>query len=83
MQLRDHTSHHTPIWDASVRRLGDCIRELSASVVAASEDELSPAISELKAALREHNDRRAPDRLRQFAARKLAGGWYSPEDASF
>jgi hypothetical protein len=48
-------------------KLDDRIRELCAKVVAAEGDPLEPLISELKAALREHNNR-----LRQMAAAKLA-----------
>jgi hypothetical protein len=48
------------------RRLEDRIRELCAKVIAAHEDDVGPAISELKSALREHNVR-----LRQLAAAKL------------
>lgn len=48
------------------RRLEDHIRNLCAKVIAAREDEIEPAISELKSALREHNER-----LRKLAAAKL------------
>jgi hypothetical protein len=48
------------------RRLEDRIRDLCARVIAAPEDEVEPAISELKSALREHNER-----LRKLAAAKL------------
>ena len=49
------------------RRLEDRIRELCARVLSASGAELEPLISELQAALREHNSR-----LRKLAADKLA-----------
>lgn len=48
------------------RRLEDRIRDLCAQVIAAREEDVGPAISELKSALREHNAR-----LRQLAAAKL------------
>lgn len=48
-------------------RLEDRIRELSVRVVDAAEDQIEPYISELKAALREHNGR-----LRKLAASGLA-----------
>jgi len=50
------------------RRLDDRIRELCAKVVAATEEEVEPAISELQAALREHTSR-----LRKLAVTKLTG----------
>jgi hypothetical protein len=51
------------------RRLEDRIRELCAKVVAAKEEEeVGPAISELKSALREHNQR-----LGRLAVTKLTG----------
>jgi hypothetical protein len=49
------------------RRLEDRIRELCARALSASGAELEPLISELQAALREHNSR-----LRKLAADKLA-----------
>jgi len=48
-------------------RLDDRIRELCAAVVDTDELELGPLMSELRAALREHNRR-----LRKLAAAKLA-----------
>jgi hypothetical protein len=48
------------------RRLEDSIRELCAVVIAAKDTELEPALSDLKAALREHTDG-----LRKLAAAKL------------
>jgi hypothetical protein len=48
------------------RRFEDRIRNLCAKVIAAHEDEVAPTISELKAALHEHNQR-----LRKLAAAKL------------
>jgi len=48
-------------------KLDDRIRELCAKVVAAEGSQLELLISELKAALREHNKH-----LRQMAAAKLA-----------
>jgi len=50
------------------RRLDDRIRELCAKVTVASETELMPNISALKAALHEHTER-----LRKLAATKLVG----------
>jgi len=51
------------------RRLDDRIRELCASIVKAREEELEPAISGLKSALREHTTR-----LRKIiASRSLSG----------
>ena len=49
------------------RRLEDRIRELCSRALSASGAELEPLISELQAALREHNSR-----LRKLAADKLA-----------
>lgn len=49
------------------RRLEDRIRELCSRVLSASGSELEPLISELQAALREHNSR-----LRKLAADNLA-----------
>lgn len=46
--------------------LDNHIRQLCIKVVRANDDDLEPAVSELKAALREHNDT-----LRKFAAAKL------------
>jgi hypothetical protein len=48
------------------RRLEDRIRELCAKVIVAREEEVGPAIAELKSALHEHNAR-----LRKLAAAKL------------
>jgi hypothetical protein len=48
------------------RRLEDRIRELCAKVIVAHEEEVGPAIADLKAALHEHNTR-----LRKLAAAKL------------
>jgi hypothetical protein len=48
------------------RRLEDRIRELCAKVIVAREEEVGPAITDLKAALHEHNAR-----LRKLAAAKL------------
>jgi hypothetical protein len=48
------------------RRLEDRIRELCAKVIVAHEEDVGPAIAELKCALHEHNDR-----LRKLAATKL------------
>jgi hypothetical protein len=47
--------------------LDDRVRELCARVVTAAEEELHPAIAELRSVLREHNRR-----LRALAAEKLA-----------
>ena len=49
------------------RRLEDRIRDLCSQVVSAKETELEPLISDLQAALHEHNAR-----LRKLAAAKLA-----------
>ncbi len=49
------------------RRLDDRIRELCERVLAASDDELEPAISELRTAFQEHISR-----LRQMVAENLA-----------
>jgi len=49
------------------RKLDNHIRELCARVVSAEGDQLAPLMSELKAALQEHNNR-----LRQMAVAKLA-----------
>jgi hypothetical protein len=48
------------------RRLEDRIRELCAKVIVAREEEVAPAIADLKEALHEHNMR-----LRKLAATKL------------
>ena len=56
-------------------RLDDRIRELCERVLAASDAELEPAISELRAALQEHISR-----LRQLVAENLA--CTRPEDTS-
>jgi uncharacterized coiled-coil protein SlyX len=48
------------------RRLEDRIRELCSKVVGVRDEELEPAIAELNAALREHNQR-----LRKLAGAKL------------
>lgn len=56
-----HDSQRMP-----ARRLEDRIRELCAKVIVAREEDVGPAIAELKSALHEHNDR-----LRKLAATKL------------
>jgi hypothetical protein len=49
------------------RRIDDRIRDLAAKVVTSEGNDYKPALSELKAALREHTDR-----LRKMAAESLA-----------
>ena len=65
------------VWQVPASRLDDRIRQLCARVVTSGEEDLGPAISELKAALREHNRR-----LRKLAADTIAFLWSSREEAS-
>jgi len=65
------------LWKVPATRLDDRIRELCARVVSADGDDLGPAISELKSALREHNNR-----LRKLAAGTLGLLWSSPKEPS-
>jgi hypothetical protein len=53
-------------WNVSQYRLDDRIRQLCAKVVASSDQDLGPSIAELKAALRQHNER-----LRKLALAQL------------
>jgi hypothetical protein len=57
-------------WHVSQYRLDDRIRQLCAQVVASNDHDLGPCISELKAALREHNER-----LRKLAVAQLGRLW--------
>jgi hypothetical protein len=70
-------SQRTIVWDLSTSHLDDRIRQLCARVVAAGEEDLGPAISDLKSALREHNDR-----LRKMAASTLGFLLSSPKEPS-
>ena len=53
--------------DVPFRRLEDRIRELCSRLVSAEDGDVEPLISELRSALREHNQQ-----LRKLAAAKLA-----------
>jgi len=56
------------------RRLEDRIRDLCVKAVDADTEEFQPMLEELKAALREHNER-----LGQLAAKKLTAATRDPE----
>lgn len=60
-------------WNVSQYRLDDRIRQLCAKVVASSDQDLGPSIAELKAALRQHNER-----LRKLALAQLGRLWSCP-----
>ena len=64
--LYTSTSEAKLVCPVPSRKLDDRIRELCAQLVAADGDCLEPLIMELKATLREHNNR-----LRKMAAAKL------------
>jgi hypothetical protein len=59
-------------WNVSQHCLDHRIRQLCAKVVASSDSDLGSSISELKAALREHNER-----LRKLAIAQLGRLWSS------
>ena len=59
-------------WNVSQHHLDERIRQLCAKVVASSDHDLGSSISELKAALREHNER-----LRTLAVAQLGRLWTS------
>ena len=73
----EEVSERALICNVPPHRLDDRIRELCARVVAAEGDDLPPAISDLKAALREHNNR-----LRKLAASTLGFLWSSQKEPS-
>jgi hypothetical protein len=64
------------LWNVSQHRLDDRVRQLCAKVVASSDHEIGSSIAELKAALREHNER-----LRKLAFDQLSRLWYSNNPA--
>ena len=51
------TRNSNVLWNVFQNRLDDRIRELCAKVVASSDHELGSSIAQLKAALREHDER--------------------------
>jgi hypothetical protein len=60
------------LWNVHQHRLDDRIRRLCAKVVASSDHAIDSSVAELKAALREHNERQ-----RKLAFDRLGRLWYS------